>query len=115
MRADLCALELGRMLLGRQHGAVCWKRFTSQGLLVKQRKNRIIYHGTWAAHFHSSCGVVVEWLMWGCGGVGKGNVVERGSAWWVHAPEHGTCAVITACSYVVVGVICVIVNLYSRF
>ena len=64
MRADLGALKLGRMLLGRQHGAVCWKRFTSQGLLVKQRKNRIIYHGTCAAHFHSSCGVVVEWQMY---------------------------------------------------
>ena len=38
MRAVLCALQLGRMLLGRQHGAVCLERFTSQGLLVKQRK-----------------------------------------------------------------------------
>ena len=64
MRAVLCALQLGRMLLGRQHGAVCLERFTSQGLLVKQRKNRSIYHGTCAAHFHSSCGVVVEWQMY---------------------------------------------------
>ena len=39
MRAVLCALQLGRMLLGRQQGAVCLERFTSQGLLVQQRKN----------------------------------------------------------------------------
>ena len=100
-------------------GQATWRSFLEAvhlaGVACEVKKNRIIYHGTWAAHFHSSCGVVVEWLMWGCGGVGKGNVVERGSAWWVHAPEHGTCAVIIACSYVVVGVICVIVNLYSGF
>ena len=64
MRAVLCALHLGRTLLGRQHGAVCLKRFTSQGLLVKQRKHRGIYHGTCAAHFHSSSVVVVEWNMY---------------------------------------------------
>ena len=64
MRAVLCALQLGRMLLGRQHGAVCLERFASQGLLVKQRKKRSIYHGTCAAHFFSSCGVVVEWQMY---------------------------------------------------
>ena len=64
MRAVFCALQLGRMLLGRQHGAVCLKRFTSQALVLKQRKHRSIYHGTCDAHFHSSCGVVVEWQMY---------------------------------------------------
>ena len=39
MRAVFCALQLGRMLLGRQHRAVCLGRFSSQGLLEKQRKN----------------------------------------------------------------------------
>ena len=43
------------------HSAVCLERFTSQGFLVKHRKNRSIYHGTCAARFHSSCGVVLEW------------------------------------------------------
>ena len=52
---SLCCLE---------HSAVWLERFTEQGLLVKQRKNRTIYHGTCAAHFHSSCGVVVEWQMY---------------------------------------------------
>ena len=33
-----CALELGRMLLGRQQRAVCLERFASQGLLVQERK-----------------------------------------------------------------------------
>ena len=81
MRAVLCALQLGRMLLGRQHGAVSWKRFTSQGLLVKPRKNRIIYHGTCAAHFHLSCGVVVEWArgMW-WRGVLLGGCMHRSMA-----------------------------------
>ena len=74
MRADLCALELGRMLLGRQHGAVSWKRFTSQGLLVKSRKieSSIMAHGLRIFIRHvglwwsGSCGVVVEWArgMW---------------------------------------------------
>ena len=66
------------MFLGRQHGAVCLKRFTSQGLLVKQRKNRSIYHGTCAAHFHSSWGV--------CGGVA--NVCIALHMW---CAEHCTC------------------------
>ena len=39
MRAVLCALQLGRMLLGRQQGAVCLERFSSQGLLEKRRNN----------------------------------------------------------------------------
>ena len=38
MRAVLCALQLGRMLLGRQQGAVCLEQFISQGLLVQRRK-----------------------------------------------------------------------------
>ena len=37
-RVRLCALQLGRMLLGRQHRAVCLERFSSQGLLVWHRK-----------------------------------------------------------------------------
>ena len=64
MRALLCALQLGRMMLGQQLGAVCLEGFTSQGLLVKQRKNRSIYHGTCVAQFHVSCGVVLEWQMY---------------------------------------------------
>ena len=63
--------------------------------------------------WHMCC--AFSFVMWGCGGVGKGNAVERGSVWWVHAPKHCTCAVIIACSYVVVAVICVFVNLYSGF
>ena len=39
MRAVLCALQLGRMLLGRQQRAVSLKRFSLQGLLEKQRKS----------------------------------------------------------------------------
>ena len=38
MRPVFCALELGRMLLGRQQRAVCLERFASQGLLVQERK-----------------------------------------------------------------------------
>ena len=72
MRAVLCALQLGRMLLGRQHGAVCLERFTSQGLLVKRRKNRNIYHGSF--------------VMWGGGGVA--NVCIALHMW---CAEHCTC------------------------
>ena len=39
MRAVLCALQLGRMLFGTQQRAVCLERFSSQGLLEKQRKH----------------------------------------------------------------------------
>ena len=78
MRAVFCALQLGRMLLGRQHRAVCLERFSLQGLLVSQRKKGlIIYHGTCAAHFHSSFGVVVEWAM----GMWWRGVVVGG---WMH-------------------------------
>ena len=45
--------EAGRSLLG----AVSSRR----GCLCSAEKNRSIYHGTCAAHVHSSCGVVVEW------------------------------------------------------
>ena len=69
--------------------------------LAKQ-KWIIIYHGACVAHSHSS--------FWGCGGVGNENVVERGWGWWVDAPEQCTCAVIYACSYVLVGLICVTVH-----
>ena len=77
MRALLCALQLGRMFLGRQHGAVCLKRFTSQGLLVKRRKNRNIYHGSF--------------VMWGGGGVA--NVCIALHMW---CAEHCTCGVLHA-------------------
>ena len=53
-----------------------------------------------------------SFVIWGCGGVGNGNVVERGCGWWVDAPEHCTCAFIYACSYVLVALICVIVHLF---
>ena len=39
MRAVFCALQLGRMLLSTQQSAVCLERFSSQGLLEKQRKH----------------------------------------------------------------------------
>ena len=39
MRAVFCALQFGRMSLGRQQRAVCLERFSSQGLLEKRRNN----------------------------------------------------------------------------
>ena len=44
---------------------------------VAQKKWRSIYHGTCAAHFHSSFGVVVEWAM----GMWWRGVVVGG---WMH-------------------------------
>ena len=107
MRAALCALQLGRMLFGTQQRAVCLERFSSQGLLEKQRKmdKHLSWHMCWAFSF----------VIWGCGGVGNGSVVERGCGWWVDAPEHCTCAVIYAASYVLVALISVIVNLSQVF
>ena len=55
-----------------------------------------------------------SFVSWGCGGWAMG-MWWHGS-WLVGgAPEHCTCAVIFACSYVLVALICVIVNFYSRF
>ena len=54
--------------------------------LVEQREME--KHLSW----HMCC--AVSFVIWGCAGVGNGNVVERGCGWWVDAPEHCTCAVI---------------------
>ena len=75
--------------------------------LVEQREME--KHLSW----HMCC--AVSFVIWGCGGVGNGNVVERGCGWWVDAPEHCTCAVIYACSYVLVALICVIVHFPQVF
>ena len=43
MRPVFSALQLERMLLSRQQGAVCFERFTSQGLFEQQRRNGEAY------------------------------------------------------------------------
>ena len=107
MRAVFCALQFGRMSLGRQQRAVCLERFSSQGLLEKQRKNA---EATLMAHvlriFIRHVG-----LWWS----GQGECGGEGFCLVGACAEHCTCAVIIACSYVVVAVICVFVNLYSGF
>ena len=77
MRAVLCALQLGRMLLSTQQRAVCLERFSSQGLLEKQRKHgeaSIMAHvlrifirhlGLWWSG-QWECGGEGLWLVGGC-------------------------------------------------
>ena len=55
---------------------------------VAQRKKE--KHLSW----HMCC--AFSFVIWGCSGMGNGNVVEGGCGWWVHAGEHCTCAVIYA-------------------
>ena len=64
MRGVLCALELRRMLLGRQQGAACLERMSLQGMLVYQRK-QMVRHLSW----HMCC--AFSFVMWDCGGVVK--------------------------------------------
>ena len=65
-RANVVGQATARSLLGAVHlaGVAC----------EAKKKWRSIYHGTCAAHFHSSVGVVVDG-QWECGGMGRG--------WWV--------------------------------
>ena len=58
------ALPLARMLLGRQQSRSFLEAVELAGdACVAKKTRRSIYHGTCAAHFHSSFGVVVEWAM----------------------------------------------------
>ena len=97
-RANVVGQATWRSLLGAVHLA---------GVACEAKKK--YKHLSW----HMCC--AFSFVMWGCGGVGNGNVVERGCGWWVGAPEHCTCAVSYACSYVLVALICVIVNFDSGF
>ena len=81
MRPVLCALQFGRMLLGRQQCAVCLERFSSQGLLDKQRKNA---EATLMAHVLRIfiCHVGLWWSGQGeCGGEGFCLVGACTGAW----------------------------------
>ena len=84
-----------------------WSGSARRGCLCSTEKME--KHLSW----HMCC--AFSFVIWGCGGVGNGNVVERGCGWWVDAPEHCTCAVIYACSYVHVALVCVMVHLFSGF
>ena len=74
---------------------------------VAQKKRRGIYHGTSAAHFHSSFGVVVAWAM----GMWWRGVVVGGCMHVVGGCMH----VIYACSYILVALISVILHFSSSF
>ena len=81
MRPVWCALQFGRMLLGRQQCAVCLERFSSQGLLDKQRKNA---EATLMAHVLRIfiCHVGLWWSGQGeCGGEGFCLVGACTGAW----------------------------------
>ena len=68
------ALLLARMLLGRQQSRSFFEAVQLAGdACVAKKRRRSIYHGTCAALFHSSFGVVVEWAMEMCW---KGVVVD---------------------------------------
>ena len=74
---------------------------------VAQKKRRSIYHGTCAAHFHSSFGVVVAWAM----GMWWRGVVVGGCMHVVGGCMH----VIYVCSYILVALISVILHFSSSF
>ena len=107
MRAVCCNAPARSHVVGQATARSLLEQFTLQALLERHPTNgyaSIIVH---------VLRIFMSHLGWG--GVGNGNAVERGSGWWVDAPEHCACAVFYACSYVLVALICVIVNFYSGF
>ena len=95
MAASIMAHEL-RIFI--PHVGLCWSAKCMHRIAhVVRSALHLCSKDTMVKHLSWDMCCAFPLLIWGCGGVGNGNVVERVSAWWVHGAEHCKCAVILPC------------------